>query len=337
MAAISDVSVGWKTEVTYGTGVVVDRWMEFLDESLDYQREIKQGMGLRVGAGRIPRATRRVSPTKSGSGDLSLELYSKGMGTLLQHAMGTSVSTLVSGTTYQQNHSLINGLLPSLTIQKGLVMSDGTVAPYTFAGCVVSEFEINVPFQGIATMKTKFDIRSVATATGYTAPTYASGGVLFHWGDAAVTIGGTVTAATTTAIATGGTAVTNIRDFTLKVNNGIANDRFLMGAGGLKAKPVPGIASATGTITVEYSDAVMRDALLADTSLPIVLTITSTEALSTGFSTFQIYLAECRLDGVLPQANAGKLINTTYAFTVLDNSVATNPVMITTRTADTAL
>lgn len=337
MANIQDVSVGWKKETTFGTAVTVDRWMEFLDESLDFSREIKQGAGLRVGNGGVARANRRSSPTSSGSGDITLELFSKGMGTLLELAMGTSVSTVVSGSTYQQNHTLIDGLLPSATIQKGLVDAAGTVHPYTFNGATCTGFEINVPNADVATLKTSWDIRQVVTATAYAAPSYASGGVRFDWGMASVGYGGTLTTPTTTALATGTTALTNVRSISIAVDNGLAGDRYNMGNSGLKAKQVPGVRAITGSIEVEYTDDVLRDAFLNDTVNPLTLTLTSAEALSTGTSQFQVTLPAVYLDSALPKVNGGNLITTTYTFTALDNLTASDPMWCSIRTSDSAL
>src|SRR4051794_14356687 len=136
MASTQDCSVGIGVESTYKTGVTPTRWYEFVSETFDWRKSIKQGQGLRVGA-RVDRSGRRVVPTADGGGDLVLECASKGMGLLWQAALGTGASTLVSGSVQQQLFTL--GDAPaSLTIQKGLVEAGGTVDPYTFLGCMVA-------------------------------------------------------------------------------------------------------------------------------------------------------------------------------------------------------
>jgi hypothetical protein len=60
VASTQDCSVGFVAETTYKTGVTVSRWVEYLDESLDWNKNIKQGKGLRVGS-RVARSARRVS------------------------------------------------------------------------------------------------------------------------------------------------------------------------------------------------------------------------------------------------------------------------------------
>ena len=338
MALQTDLSVGFKKESTYGTKVTVDRFLEFLpDESLDYEWQVINSKGLKVSNTGVARSSRRVRTTSQGSGDVEFELVTKGMGTLFEALMGSGTSTLVSGSTYQQNFTLASAL-PSLTIQKGLVLADsgGTRNQYTFAGCVSTGFEINVPNADYATVKTSWDLRSFDTSTAYASPSYATTSG-YHWGIAAATVGGTVTAPTTTAIASGGTAVSNVRSFNLKVDHALSADRFNMGAAGLKAAPYAGVRVITGSIEMEHDSTTMHAALAADTELPITLTMTSTEALSTGFATFQVVLPACKLVKGLPKSNGGKVVTVSYEFEVLDNQVAATPMYVVFRTSDSAL
>ena len=335
MAALQDASVGTAVESTYGTPVTVTRWYEFVDESFDYEKTVKQGAGIRV-ASKVGRSGRRVVTETQAKGDLTVELVSKGLGTLLQTCFGTGVSTLVSGTTYQQNFTL-GSTPPSMTVQKGLVRADGTVDPYTYNGGVVDSFEIDCPQGDIAKLKSSFVFRDVLTATAYAAPSYATGGSLFHFAQGAITIGGTVTAPTTTALATGGTTVANVRDFNLKVDNHLTADRFNYGGAGKMAAPTLGLRNISGHMTVEYTDQTLVTAYMADTPLALSLTFTSAETLSTGTAQFQITLPEIKLNGELPKANGTDLITLGVDFDVLDNLTAAQPIWVSLRTADTAL
>lgn len=337
MAALSDASVGTAIESTYGTPVTVTRWYEFLDESFDYTKSVKQGAGIRVGS-KVNRSGRRVVTETSAKGDLSVELCSKGLGTLLQACLGTAVSTLVSGSTYQQNFTLGSGAIPpSMTVQKGVVRSDGTVDPYTYNGGVVDSFEISAPQGGIASLKAAMIFRDVLTATAYAAPSYATSPSLFHFAQGAITIGGAVTAPTTTALATGGTAVATVRDFSLKVDNKLGADRFTYNNSGKMSSPTYGLRDVGGKMTVEYSDATLTTAFMADTELALTLTFTSTEALSAGFAQMQIVLPAIKLNGELPKANGTDLITQSVDFDVLDNLTAAQPIWVVLRTADAAL
>ena len=334
MAALQDASVGTAVESTYGTPVTVTRWYEFTDESFDYEKTVKQGAGIRVGS-KVARSGRRVVTETQAKGDLTVELGSKGLGTLLQTCFGTGVSSLVSGSTYQQNFTL-GSTPPSMTVQKGLVRADGTVDPYTYNGGVVDSFEIDCPQGDIAKLKASFVFRDVLTATAYAAPSYVNPS-LFHFAQGAITIGGTVTAPTTTALATGGTVAANVRDFSIKVDNKLNADRFNFGGAGKMGAPTLGLRGITGKMTIEYTDRTLVDAYIADTPLALSLTFTSAETLSTGTAQFQITLPEIKLNGELPKANGTDLITLGVDFDVLDNLTAAQPIWVSLRTADTAL
>ena len=339
MAALPDASIGIGVESVYGTIVTPTRWYEFLTESFGYDKNVKQGMGLRVGS-RIARSARRVVATTSAKGDVEMEVASKGMGLLWQAAFGTGTSTLVSAATYQQLFTPgVGTILPKLTLQKGVVEAGGTVDPYTYSGVTVDGFELNCPNGDIVKAKFHFDAKALATATAYTSPTYATGTVgLFNFAQGVITIGGSVTVPTTTALAVVGTAVATVRDFSLKYDNVLKADRFNFGAtpAGTKSQPTVGMTNISGSMTIEYDSTTLRDAYIADTPLALTLTF-SAEALGTGNATLQVTLPEIKLNGDIPNAVNGDLILLKVNFDVLDNLTAAFPIYLATRTADSAL
>lgn len=336
MASNQDFSLAIGVESTFKTGVTPTRAYEITDESLDWNPTRKQGQGLRVGS-RVARSSRRVTPIADGGGDISIECVSKGMGLLLQACFGTAVSTLVSGSTYQQVFTL--GDTPSsLTIQKGVVQDGGTVDPITFLGCMVDSFEFGFANADIATLKTTIDAADMSTATAYTSvtslyPTEPNN--LFHFANASLSMG-TLTAPTTTALGSGATPTANIRDCTVSVNNNLTNNKFNFGGAGRKAKQNRGIRVPTGKMTIQYDSTTYRDLFIADSPMNLVLNYTA-GALSTGLETLQVIVPEIKFDGELPKANGTDLITVPMSFTGLDNLTAAQPIWAVLRTADTAL
>lgn len=340
MAQLTDISVGTKDESVYGTGVVVDRFDEPKGLKFSYDKGVKQGEGLRVGSS-IARAARRVVTTKSYGVEFELDALSKGQGLWWKRCMGTSTSTVVTGATYQQLFKLGTSadVVPIFTTQGCAVRADGTVDPYTFAGCVVESWDFNLGQGDIASLKLKIDARSMSTATAYATPSYVTSPTIFSFEDASITLvtGGTVTAPTTMALGsiTGGTAITSITDFSLSADFKRDLKRFLFGAAGLKAVPTPGPPEVKGKVTIQYTDRAAVDAFLADTSAQLLLTIDTGVALSTGNETLQILLSSIKLEGDLPEPE-GELVSVDLDFTVMDDG--TNPpVCVVLRTADTAL
>jgi hypothetical protein len=333
MTTTQDASLGFAVETTYKTGVTVGRWLEYVDESIDWNKNVKQGVGLRVG-GRVARSGRRVVPSADAGGDFTVEAASKGLGLLWQFGLGSGVSTLVSGSTYQQLFTL--GDTPSsITLQKGLPEVGGTVDAYTFLGVTCDTLEIDCPNTDIVRAKVTIDGGDLTTATGYAAPSYPASPNLFHFANGSIS-NGTLTAPTTTALASAATPVADIRDFNVVVNHNSMQNRYNFGGGGRKAKPPMGLRGISGKLTAEYDATTWRDAVLNETPMCLVLTFTA-GALSTGVETLQIVLPEVKFNTELPKTNSTDLITESMSFDVLDNLSAAQPIWIVTRTSDAAL
>lgn len=333
MATTQDASIGIAQEATYRTGVTVTRFLEFLDESLGWNKSVKQGQGLRVG-GRVARSARRVVPTAQGEGDFSLELTSKGLGLLLDSALGSSTVTLVSGTTYQ--HVFTLGDSPkSLTVQKGIPQTGGTVDAYTFLGAMIDSLSIDAKNGDIVQAKFGLDIGDLTTATAYAAPSYPAGPSLYHFGNWSVATG-TLTAPTTTALASLTSTYANFRDASVDIKNNLQDDRFNGGGAGRKAKPLVGLREISGSCTVEYDSTTFRDAVINDTPQALMFQWTGA-ALSTGVETVQIVLPEVKFNSELAKTNGTSLVNQSLSFDVLDNLTAAQPIWIVVRTSDAAL
>ncbi len=329
--------MGLANETTFGTYVAPTRFYEDAGAELDFQPNRVQGQGLRVGS-RIARSGRRVTTTKSAGGATPVEALTKGMGLLYESMLGTATSTLVSGSTYQQVFTIdTDPTLPTRTLQTGVVRAGGTVDAISYLGCRVANWKISLDNAGLLMVEPEWDARDVTTAQSYAAPSYPSTPSLFHFAHGAIAIGGAVTLATTTALASGGTAVTNVLDFEISGDNKLNNERYAIGNAGLKSDQVNGMPEIKGKMKVEYTDTTLRDAFLADTELALLLTFTSTEALSTGFATLQIAVPALKLNSDLPKSNEGDVIELDVEFDVLDNLVATTALQIVARTADTAL
>jgi len=331
-----DVSVGIGVETTYKTSVTPTRWFENVDESLDWNKSIKQGKGLRVGS-RVARSGRRVVTSAMGAGDVTTECVSKGMGLWWQALLGAGSSALVSGTTYQQVFTLGDNPA-SLTVQKGIphVNADGslTVDPYTFLGCLVDSWELDFSNDDIATVKATLNAGDLATATAYAAPSYPTSPNLFHFANASIA-SGVLTAPSATALASGTTTVADVRGGSISVNNNLTT-RLNIGGAGRQSRPTLGLRSISGKVDVEYDSTTFRDALLNDTPMALILTYTA-GALSTGLETLQVVVPEIKFDSELAKANATDLVVQSMAFQGLDNLSAAQPLWVVCRTSDAAL
>lgn len=339
MSIQSDGSVGVKKESSYGTGVTVDHFLEVLgNPKYKWDPKFAQGKGLRAGR-LLPAAARRVLVEQSASGDLTVELATKGMGVLLEGALGAGVSTMVAGTTYQQVFTLAaNDFLPSYTHQVGVPTLGGAVSPHTYTGGLCSEWELSCPGGDIATLKTSWMFRQLVTATALATPSYPAGSDLFHFAHGTLYVGGTLTMPTSIALGScTGTPVADIRDFSIKGANGLDSAGFNMGGAGLRSrKQALGGRSVTGKMTAEYDSNVLRDAYLNQSDLSLLLTLTSAAPLSTGFASVQVAVPVVRLEGEVPNPGDGGVITQSIDFTALDN-LSTGPIAVVIRTAEATI
>ncbi len=327
MTTPQDCSIGLGVESTYGTAVARTRWFEFLDESFNYVKSIKQGQGMRVGS-RVARSGRRVVASAEGAGDLTVEAVTKGLGLLWQLAVGSGTSTLVSAGLYQQVFTLAD-VPPSATIQKGIPRADGTVDAYTFTGCMVESLTIDCPNADNVKVKTSWNAKDMTTATAYTAPSYATSPALFTFAHGAI-YSGTLTAPTATALGSAVTAVAGIRSGSITLKHNLKTDRLNCGGAGRKDKPIPGNREISGSLVAEYVDASFRDAIVNDTSLTIVKTFTS------GTDVLQVIVPDVRIEGDIVKAS-NDLALQDIKWVGLDGLSAAQPIWIVCRTADTAL
>jgi hypothetical protein len=335
MASFQDASIGFGTETTFGTPVTPTRWLEFTSETFDLKKTIKQGVGLRVGS-RVARSGRRVVVTREAGGSVELEAISKGLGLWLQNLIGSGASTLVSASTYQQVFTLADAM-PMFTLQRGLPRVDGTVAAHTFSGCTVNSVEFDFPSADLVKIKADIDARDLSTAAAYTTPTYAVGASLFGFAGATITTG-TLTAPTTTALASSPTTLANVRGGSVKIDHKLAQNRFNAGGAGLKSRQSVGLREVSGKLTIEHDNTFdFVAAINAETPMNLIFTWTTPTALSTGFETLQIVIPEVKLDGTLPKSNGSDLITHDVTFQGLDNLTAAQPIWVVVRTSDAAL
>ncbi len=340
MAGPLDHQLGIGLETTYGTAVTPTRFYEWDIDGSEHSFDPKriQGSGMQVGDGGFARADRSVSVVGQSSLTVAMDAQSRGLGMLLKAAIGTGVSTLVGGTTYQQlfTTGLAGALLDSLTAQLGIVRSDaaGTVDAYTYPGCSVTSLELACAAGDVLKVKAEMDALAPATLTALATASYPALVAPYHFGQGSVTIGGSVTVPTTTALAGLGsaTAAPNVREATLTLDNALNVDRWRFGG---RNQPRAAKRTAKLKLTAENDGTALRDALLGHTTLPVTITWTSTEALSTGFATLQIVAPACKIpSGSFPQPSDDPVYD--LELDVLKPATG-QALYVVLRTADTAL
>jgi hypothetical protein len=336
-----DDVIGLGEETTYGTPVTVDRWYPHLDDDdSQWDPRVRQGMGLHGGSGRIsPLAQRAQKTAGQGVVTLKAEVESKQGGELLRAGLGVSTVTPVTGGSFQLFHPGVSGFfLPSYTIQHVKVQNDGTDFVETYSGCTASKMKFDQPEDDWATIEVTFDALDYTTGTAKATQSYASGTVLLDsYRVTGTGFGGTLTAPTTTAFATGLTAIDAFREFSVELDHQIDDSDWKLGT--VRGQPIVGSPKIGFSGKANFNDTTLPAALAAGTAVPWYATYSTlvTDELDTGVSGgLQIVIPSMILGKELPKVKAGerRMVNVSAD---VKNDGTNQDLYICYRTVDTAL
>lgn len=300
--------LGISAESSYGTFVAPAKFIEFTKESLVLKKTTAQSAG--IAAGRLlALSSRRVLTRQEVSGSVDLEVTNKGMGLLLQALMGTTVTPVqqAASAAYLQTHTLADTAGKSLTIQKGVPLTTGSVTDKTFLGCKVTSAEFACEVGGMLTSSYEFDGKTCDEAQTLATASYPSMSV-FHFGQMAVKTG----------TFGGETARDGVRKVSVKVERPQAVERFYAGQAGLKKEPISNDqVKITGSLETDYIDTVLDDLHTSDGATSLVWEFTGPLIASTYFETFRITLPAVRFDEGPPVVDGFDVIKPTFNFTGL--------------------
>lgn len=300
--------LGIAAESTYGTFVAPTRFIEITKESLVLKKTTAQSAG--IAAGRLlPLSSRRVLTRKEVSGSLELEVANKGMGLLLQALMGTTVTPVqqVATTAYLQTHTLASVAGKSLTIQKGVPLTTGTVTDKSLLGCKVTSGEFACEVGGMLTSTYEIDGRDCDEAQTLAAASYANQSP-FHFGQMAVKTG-TFGAET---------ALDGIRKVSCKIERPQDLERFYANQSALKKEPIENDqVKITGSLETDYVATTLDDLHTSDGATSLVWEFVGPIIASTYAETFRITLPAVKLDEGPPVVDGFGVVKPTFSFTGL--------------------
>lgn len=339
MSTQLDYQVGLGRETTYGTPATPDRFFETEGE-LEADFQYVQGAVLRPRR-RVDRLDRRALDKVEVSGDMTVEVPTAGIGYLLAAALGTTTVTETETTgVFQQVHTpVLDDWLPSFTIQELLPRLGGTQSAHTFTGCQASEIELSIKQGQFLQLKVSWVGKDYRTDQTAVAASYPADLGLFAFIGAQVGFAGSLTAQTpTTLAALSGDPAGNVQEISVKITNNLDDNGFNLGGHGRRSRPAAlGKADITGSITVEYTDDTLRDAYIAGTPIPLILTCQGDTALAgEEYPTLQVVLPSIVLGGEIPKSNKGDVITQSVDFTAVDNGTD-EPIAVVYRSADSAV
>ncbi|MGZ0231113.1 phage tail tube protein [Streptomyces sp. CPS1] len=327
-------------EATWGTAVTPDHALEFNDESLKLDPTFLEPTGLRVGT-KFKRASRVSISRRSVSGDFTVEHATLGMGLLWKHALASSgTPTALTAPAYEQIHVPGDFRGKGLTVQVGRPEpSTGTVRPFTYAGCKISQWELTVGDNAIPTLKLTFDGRSEDTTTALAAPSYLSGSKVFSFANATLRLGGTASTTSGKTSVTGSTAVaTVVTEVSVQGATGMATDRFGIGNAGLKSEQLENdTPTITGSLTAEFNKDELYDLFTSNATTALVLTLTGDPIGASGSSdTLEVILPAVKLKGAAPNVGGPDIVSMSTDFEAYSDE-ANPPIQVRIVSADATL
>lgn len=300
--------LGISAESSYGTFVAPSKFLEFTKESLVLKKTTAQSMG--IAAGRLlPLSARRVLTRKEVQGSLEMEVANKGMGVILQQLMGTSVTPVQQGVTtaYLQSHILASVAGKSLTIQKGVPLTSGTVTDKTLVGCKITSGEFSCGVGEMLTASFEIDGKDCDETQTLAAASYSNMSP-FHFGQMALKTG----------TYSSETALDGIRKVSCKIERPQDVERFYANQSALKKEPIENDqVKITGSLETDYTGTTLDDLHTSDGATSFVWEFVGPLIASTYYETFRITLPAIRLDEGPPAVDGFGVIKPTFTFTGL--------------------
>lgn len=311
---------GFKKEVTYGTAVVVDRFVEFVSESMERSNTIATSNGLRSGR-RFSPGSRRIA-RESAAGTVTFEVATKGFGLFFEQLLGATSSVNTVGTVW--THTFTPGTIfdKSMTIQKGVDIAGTTAQAFTYPGTKVQAIDFSVAQDGLLMMAVDFDARQELDSTALAAASYTTPKI-FTYSEG--------------VIQKNDVTVASVRSVpSIRIANNLDTERFKMGNTGLKDQPInQPFDEISGNLDVEFMNLTdFYDLFQADTAFELALLFEGAIIEGAHKETFKLTIADCRVEGETPKVGGPEYVYQTIPFVGVDH--ATLPaVEIIYKTTDT--
>lgn len=193
--------LGAKKETTYGTAVTVDRFFEFVSESIALETGRAESEGLRSGQ-RVARTDRFVPYILGAAGSVTIEPASKGFGFWLEHMLGTVATTGPTDSAYTHTATVgdLWGKSFTLQVNRPLGPSGSTNQAFTWEGGKVTKWTLSCKTEGLLKFEVDLIFEDETTATALASASYPASTEALSWARADATIGGTAVPVTSWSV-----------------------------------------------------------------------------------------------------------------------------------------
>lgn len=184
-----------KQETTYGAPVVVNFAYPLIGETMKLRQSQLESASRRAGGRQFQSKQASLPIGLGGGGDVVLPAYNRGLGKFLKWMLG-AVATAGPADTTAYTHTFTVAALEGLgfTMQPNRPFhTSNAPQPFTYAGCKVMSWSIQVNANAEVTITLTLDCDKVATATALATASYPTDYELLSWagGNTGLEIGGT--------------------------------------------------------------------------------------------------------------------------------------------------
>ena len=304
----SVVQVGIETGA-YGTAVAPTRAFEAKSDPWQRDVEYIESVGFRKDQQTI-RSDRHDTISVGATVSIEIDVLNKGLGLLLQHALGgSSGPTQQGGTAAYKSTFETNDVGPatSYTVQVGKADSNGSVQAFTYEGSMVTGWSISADVGSAVSMTFDFDSEAEQNTTALATPSYPSGSDVFTYVDCTVEIDDS--------------AQSTFTSFSLSGDLGMKTDRRFLKGSAVKGQPKrSSLPSYTGSISGEFATMGNYEKFVAGTTFKLeFIAAMSTAIAGSYYPTFAVTMPSCVFTGSTPTASLDDLSTIELPFTVLDN------------------
>lgn len=310
-------------ETTPGTYLAPARFMDFLDEDISLEIDPIESNGLR---GRKTnhqwaQGARRVQ------GSVNMEVGPQGVGLLLENLFGgAAVTTNPGGGTPEYQHVFNLGTFydKSMTVQVGRPDDSGTIHPFSYVGCVISDFEFSIASTELLMLT--FNVYGQDEDTGQTAvtPSY-SAYIPFTFKDGSLKI--TPAGGSETDIC--------VTDWSLAGDSAMRTDAYFICDADTAGKPrrgrENGLREYTGSFTGDFEDMTWYNWFRNGTEGNMVMTFTAATGEELEFD------LNVRFDGSTPTVGGPEILEQAINYKVTSGTSDADAITVTLRNDDSAV
>jgi hypothetical protein len=208
---------------------------------------------------------------------------------------------------YLQTHLLASVAGKSLSIQKGVPLTTGTVTDKSFVGCKVTSAEFSCSVGEMLMGTFEFDGKNCDEGQTLGAASYPNMSP-YHFGQMAVKTGSFGAEA----------AHDGIRKMSCKIERPQDTERFYAGQAGLKKEPIENDqVKITGSIETDYVGTAFDDLHTSDAATSLVWEFIGPLIETTYFETWRLTLPAIRIDEGPPVVDGFGVVKPTFNFTGL--------------------